>query len=75
MAFHWGVIGAITVGLGEQVRSPALSTEPGVYRFRGGGQEPWVYIGETDNVQRRLAHYRKPDPRQQTNIRLNAWIS
>ena len=29
-------------------------------------------MGETDNLQRRFAHYRNPGPTQPTNLRLNA---
>jgi hypothetical protein len=31
-------------------------------------------VRETDNLQRRLAHYRNPGPSQATNLRLNAFF-
>lgn len=37
-----------------------------------GQGRPRVYIGETDLLQRRMAHYRSPGPTQTTNIRMNA---
>ena len=32
-----------------------------------GGRTLGLYVGETDNLQRRLAHYRNPGPTQATN--------
>jgi hypothetical protein len=53
-----------------------VSTSPGLYRFRiskfDGGAA--IYVGETDNLQRRFAHYRNPGPTQATNLRLNAFF-
>lgn len=36
-----------------------------------GGRTLGVYVGETDNLQRRLAYYRNPGPTQATNQRLH----
>ncbi len=30
-----------------------------------------VYVGESDNLRRRISHYRNPGPTQRTNIRIN----
>lgn len=48
----------------------------GIYRLTLEGAEPGgrrrVYIGETDNLRRRLhANYRSPGPSQQTSLRIN----
>lgn len=53
-------------------RFPSVSVAPGLYRLRlidPSGSH--VYIGETDNLQRRFAHYRNPGPTQATNVRIN----
>ncbi|MDQ3784073.1 MAG: hypothetical protein M3360_04230 [Actinomycetota bacterium] len=50
----------------------AVDLDPGLYRFwLGGAEHSAVYIGETDNLRRRAAHYPNPGPSQRTNIRLN----
>ena len=33
-----------------------------------------MYVGESDNLQRRASHYRNPGAAQQTNIRLDAML-
>lgn len=39
------------------------------------GARPQVYIGETDNLRRRLSsNYRSPGPSQQTSLRVNAHL-
>ena len=48
-----------------------LPKGPALYRLRFvNGDGPWVYIGETMNVARRIVHYRTGDP----DLRTNAWI-
>ena len=49
-----------------------MSTRPALYRF-DFEESPGTsaYIGETDNLYRRLQHYRNPGPSQRTNQRLN----
>lgn len=48
---------------------------PAVYRWRvrpgPEGQAELRYIGETENLPRRLYHYLKPGPSQQTNLRIH----
>jgi hypothetical protein len=56
-----------------------LEDDPGLYRLTltGGvaGARPQVYIGETDNLRRRLSsNYRSPGPTQQTSLRVNALL-
>lgn len=52
---------------------PRLHDVPGVYRFLLGtfGEVAIAYVGETDQLRRRLQHYRTPGPTQLTNIRIN----
>jgi hypothetical protein len=58
---------------GDKVVLPQLTARPGIYRFRIEHREGSVsfYVGETDNLFRRMGHYRNPGPSQQTNVRLN----
>lgn len=50
---------------------------PAIYRwavFTGKEIPTAVYIGETENLARRLNHYVNPGPKQSTNIRLNRYL-
>jgi hypothetical protein len=74
--FDWDQVGAITLDANGKLAFPRpVPARPGVYRFTlAQGSErgrPLVYIGEADQLQRRLAHYRNPGPSQRTNIRIN----
>jgi hypothetical protein len=55
-----------------------LDSSPGLYRMTFTGADlvrPTIYIGETDNLQRRLAgNYRSPGPSQATSVRVNALL-
>lgn len=53
---------------------PPVPTSAGIYRFTLEGCSPHksrVYVGETRNLRRRMAHYRSPGPSQLTNVRIN----
>jgi hypothetical protein len=39
--------------------------------FAGSAGRPRIYIGETDNLRRRVGNYRNPGPTQQTSQRLH----
>jgi len=71
--FEWRPIGHVALDQERRLVFPKAPSSPGLYRFRllKGGREAW-YIGETDNISRRFAHYRNPGPGQETNLRLNA---
>jgi hypothetical protein len=70
--FDWDQVGAITIDHEGKVAFPSLPTEPGVYRFRLTEAGPTtVYIGESVELRRRMAHYRNPGPTQPTNQRMN----
>ena len=48
---------------------------PAIYRWLvQRDQRRCVYIGETENLVRRLVHYLRPGPTQATNIRLRAYL-
>jgi hypothetical protein len=51
----------------------ASSEVPAVYRwalFRGAENPYSIYVGETENLRRRLRSYLRPGKRQKTNVRL-----
>ena len=73
LRINWMSLGQAAVDSAGKLKFPNLSTMPGLYRFsvqKSDGLKA-VYIGETDNLQRRFAHYRNPGPTQPTNLRLN----
>jgi hypothetical protein len=77
--FQWLDGGAVLLDAGGKVAFRRLPEAPGLYRMTltggTGGDRPRVYIGETDNLRRRLAgNYRNPGPTQQTNLRVNALL-
>ena len=70
----WTPVGAVIKDAGGKIKFPKLSTRGGLYRFsvrRIDGSRA-VYVGESDNIQRRFSHYRNPGQTQPTNIRINA---
>jgi len=70
--FQWTTVGEVRLDDEGKLAFPRLLSKAGVYVFRFVGAETATkYIGETDNLQRRVAHYRHPGPSQLTNIRLN----
>lgn len=72
--FAWQSLGAVTLDDAGKVTFPRpLPAVPGLYRLRfTGGDVERFYIGETDNVRRRLGtNYRSPGPRQRTSLRVN----
>jgi hypothetical protein len=76
---QWHDGGTVTLGANGKPMFGGLEETPGLYRMTlaGGvtGSRPRVYIGETDNLRRRLhGNYRNPGPRQQTSLRINALL-
>ena len=75
--FSWRHLGELHLdAAGKVAFPPALPQAPGLYcmHFTATGPErpERLYIGETDNLRRRLAsNYRNPGPRQQTSLRIN----
>jgi hypothetical protein len=71
--YEWQAAGTAGI-VNDRLEMPALEGRPGIYRFaiaEANGSQCF-YIGETDNLSRRMAHYRNPGPSQQTNVRLHA---
>jgi hypothetical protein len=79
VSFTWRDAGAVTLDGTGKPTFPPLPEAPGLYRLtltgRDGQIRARVYIGETDNLRRRLAgNYRNPGPSQQTSQRVNALL-
>jgi hypothetical protein len=74
-SFGWTSAGNISLDSEQKIRFPKTASRPGLYRFEIASQDGRAhYIGETDQLPRRLQHYRTPGPSQRTNIRLNALL-
>jgi hypothetical protein len=72
LALKWRMIGTLVCDLSGSLLFPKIEPAPGLYRFRlSGNFGQRSYVGETVNLRRRFAHYRKPGPTQATNIRMN----
>lgn len=79
LRFAWRPAGDLGLDATGRPVFPRLPAQPGLYRMTlmGGRQQPRgrVYIGETDNLKRRLSgNYRNPGPRQQTSLRVNSLL-
>ena len=73
--FRWVPVGPVYLDAEQKLRFPKTGNQPGLYRFEivsAAGRSQ--YIGETDQLARRLQHYRIPGPSQKTNLRLNALL-
>ncbi|UEM04739.1 hypothetical protein JL101_004670 [Skermanella rosea] len=72
LTMQWLKLGLVDLDGTASLRFPSVPSAPGLYRFRLVGEDSLrCYIGETADLRRRFAHYRKPGPTQATNIRLN----
>jgi len=67
-------VGKVQIGIDGKLKFPQLSETPGSYCFTFGKSsgEVTIYIGETEQLQRRFQQYRTPGPSQATNLRINA---
>lgn len=74
-SFRWVSVGAVSLDAEQKLRFPKTGSQPGLYSFEilsADGRSQ--YIGETDQLSRRLQHYRTPGPSQKTNLRINALL-
>jgi hypothetical protein len=76
---QWTDAGPVILDGGGKLTFAVLEEVPGLYRMTltGGvtGSRPRVYVGESDNLKRRLTgNYRNPGPGQQTSLRVNALL-
>lgn len=78
VSLRWRDAGVVALDSDGEIVFPRLPPVAGLYEmtFAGVGElaRPRVYIGESDNLRRRVMHYRNPGPTQDTNLRLNAAI-
>ncbi len=75
--FVWLNAGVVTLDVSGKLRFYRLPSRPGIYRFTltdGDSGSLSIYIGESDNLARRMGNYRNPGPTQPTNERLQARI-
>ncbi len=73
--FGWFAAGPVIVDASGKPRFPSVPARPGVYRFSladADGSPLGIYIGESDNLLRRMGNYRNPGTTQPTNQRMNA---
>lgn len=72
----WHPTGSVILDAAGKLLFPRPDDAPGLYRLSltGKGDAPdRIYVGETDNLRRRLSgNYRNPGPTQQTSLRVNA---
>jgi hypothetical protein len=78
VVLQWTDAGRIELDATGKPVFGVLDAVPGLYRMMltgSGLTRRKVYIGETDNLRRRLSgNYRNPGPRQQTSLRINALL-
>lgn len=68
----WRGLGHVTIGRDGSLMFPEMLAVPGLYRINlSGVGRARCYIGETVDLRKRFAHYRRPGPTQTTNIRMN----
>jgi hypothetical protein len=54
---------------------PKVEPIAGIYRLRTQSKgRSSLYIGESDNLNRRFGNYRNPGPTQQTSLRINRFL-
>ena len=73
--FVWRRLDAVHLDYKGRIAFPRVPIGPAIYRFaisQGGRTD--FYFGETDEISRRLQHYRTPGITQRTNHRLNGLI-
>ncbi len=75
VSFKWLLSGSVSLDRVGKIVFPDTPPVPGIYRFSIRDHKgDKVYIGETDQLPRRMQHYRTPGPLQATNKRLNAFM-
>ncbi|MBO3739486.1 DUF7662 domain-containing protein [Actinoplanes flavus] len=72
---QWVDSGVVLLDAADKPAFPRLAASPGLYRLTFTGPVPQMYIGESDNLHRRLSgNYRSPGPSQRTSTRINALL-
>ena len=71
--YQWQNLGEIYLDHKDRLKFPDVSDIPAVYKLNIETENgPHYYVGETDNLRRRVQGYRTPGPTQPTNKRLQA---
>jgi len=72
---EWQPLGSLVLGEDGKLTFPKTGNTPALYCFKvKRGTRESRYIGETDNLNRRMGNYRNPGPTQQTSLRMNALL-
>lgn len=71
---EWEIVGKLSLGSDDKIKFPKAPSKGGLYQFHVKRKNGVLsrYVGETENLNRRFAHYRNPGPTQLTNLRINA---
>ena len=76
LRLRWIPLGRLTLDAKGKLLFPKAEPAPGLYRLRTPSRDGRmaVYIGESDNVQRRFGNYRQGSEGQATSHRINGWL-
>lgn len=67
----WRHAGTVGLDDAQRLRFPPVDIKPGLYRFEmRDGDEVTLYVGESENLHRRLLQYRSPGRKEGTNHRV-----
>ena len=73
LMFRWVTVGCLFIDHKKRLKFPSLTNEAQVYRLAIQLDDGWqYYIGETDNILRRVQGYRTPGLTQPTNKRMSS---
>jgi len=72
---QWHDAGAVLLDAARKPVFPRVVASYGLYRLTFAGPAARVYVGESENLHRRLSgNYRNPGPSQRTSLRINALL-
>ncbi|MEU8816195.1 hypothetical protein [Actinoplanes sp. NPDC048796] len=72
---RWTDAGSVALDATGKPAFPRVAASHGLYRLTFSGPVTRIYIGESENLHRRLSNnYRNPGPSQQTSLRINALL-
>ena len=75
VSFDWAAVGDIHRSPARRLIIPEVAAGPGIYRFRiSGGTGAEVYIGESENLRRRMSANYASTHTGQTNVRVREWL-
>lgn len=70
VGLRWHFAGAVTLTSDCRLVFPKLGSVPGLYRFRFAERRA-IYVGESNQLSRRMQNYRNPSPSQSTSTWVN----